>query len=51
MCSETDVSGIYSTSHGVALIRELRTPVVLVDIFHIPGIWEQASSMSNLKVD
>jgi hypothetical protein len=32
--SETVVPGTYSTNHGVNQVRELCTPVVLVNIFH-----------------
>jgi hypothetical protein len=49
--SETDVPGTYSTNHGVNQVRELCTPVVLVDIFHFSEICEQAPSLSHPEVD
>jgi hypothetical protein len=41
----------YSTNHGVNQVRELCTPVVLVDIFHFSEICGQTPSLSHPKVD
>jgi hypothetical protein len=51
--SETDVTGTYSTNHGVNQDRELCTPVVLIDIilFFFSEICEQAPSLSHPEVE
>jgi hypothetical protein len=49
--SATDVPGTYSTNQGVVQVRELCTPVVLVDIFHFSEICEQAPSLSPPEMD
>jgi hypothetical protein len=45
------VPGTYSTNHGANQVRELRTPVVLVKIFHFSEICEQAPSLSHPEVN